>query len=288
MDSLKIKEKIKKRLYFEIYLLENLILNYNLKSLRYSIDRRPILGMLHFARIYRLLRRYKENINSPFQICSDKYIEDFFKTEKRNLFFDAIKRSKSKSPGLLENECYQEIKIGEPFIHDGLNVAYNCMNSLNGEFIYMNFPDNSIYKDFIKDSARIFLRNENFFKEYPKNFEWHYSWGRMREGRTKEDRLSFNQPSYPPDHSFAHISYKSIDLIGLLVVNRFYPSIFPEKFKDYALDAVKNGGVYPFVYEELSDTKCTLHKNVATYYAFPLAPWEIQSASIAWLSLMNN
>ncbi|MDP1974669.1 MAG: hypothetical protein Q8K37_01720, partial [Alphaproteobacteria bacterium] len=59
-------------------------------------------------------------------------------------------------------------------------------------------------------------------------------------------------------------------------------------FKEYALDAVKKGGVYPFVYEELKDQKCDLDDDVAHYYSLPLAPWELQSASISWLYLLNK
>ena len=280
--------KLKNRLIIEIYLLNRLINEYGLISLRYSVDRLPILGTLHCARVYRVLRRYEELLISQFTLTSKDYIEGLFSQGLGHSFFDTIIRSNNDGMGLKNGECYLAIKKGSPFPHDGLNVAYNFMNSLTSEFPYMKLKDNSVEKDIIKDASIIFLRNEEFYEHFPQNFEWHYSWGKLREGRKAEENISIHLPAYPPDNSMAHISYKSIDLIGLLTVLKFHPDIFPKGFKEYALDAVKKGCVYPFVYEELKDQKCNLDENVAHYYSLPLAPWELQSASIAWLYLLNK
>ena len=280
--------KLKNRLIIEIYLLDKLINEYGLISFRYSVDRFPILGTLHCSRIYRVLRRYEELLISPFKLTSKDYIDDLFSQKIDQKFFDTIVRSTEDGMGLKKGECYLAVKKGSPFPHDGLNVAYNFMNSLISEFPYMNLKKGSPQENFIKDASIIFLRNEEFYKHFPQNFEWHYSWGKMREGREAKEDISINLPSYPPDNSMAHISYKSMDLIGLLTVLKFHPDVFPKGFKEYALDAVKKGGVYPFVYEELKDYKCDLDQDVANYYSFPLAPWELQSASIAWLYLLNK
>ncbi|MDP1723436.1 MAG: hypothetical protein Q8L85_01885 [Alphaproteobacteria bacterium] len=280
--------KLKSRLMIEIYLLDRLINEYGLISLRYSVDRLPIFSMLHSARVYRVLRRYEDVLISPFELISKKYIELLFSSEKEQNFFESIIRSNNDGMGLKKGECYLTAKKNAPFPHDGLNLPYNYMNSLTSELPYMNLKNNSSQKDFIKDASIIFLRNEEFNKHFPQNFEWHYSWGKMREGREAKENISINLPSYPPDNSMAHISYKSIDLIGLLTVLKFHPDIFPKGFKEYTLDAVKKGTVYPFVYEELKDQKCDLDENVAHYYSLPLAPWELQNASIAWLYLLNK
>ncbi|MBA4118893.1 MAG: hypothetical protein C0514_08385 [Candidatus Puniceispirillum sp.] len=279
---------IHERLAFEIYLLDQMVLKYGIHSFRYSVERNPLLCSLHAIRIYRVLRRYKKYSEPPFEVKSIELIERSFSAKERERYFDSITRADTDGSGLLKGECYQAYKRGTPFPHDGLNAPYNYMNALNGEFTFMRFNDEDPYKRFIKDSAVIFLRSEGFYNQYPKDYQWHYSWGKLREGRRAEEKICVNQPAYPPDNSMAHISYRTIDLIGLLTVQRAYPEVFPKGFVEYARDAMKNGGVYPFVYEELEDYKCELNPSVAQYYAIPLAPWELESASIAWLHLFNK
>jgi hypothetical protein len=279
---------LRQRLDIEVFLLDQMIMETDLVSFRYSMKRAPLFSSLHAARVHRLFRRYREEIPNPIELSSEAAVADWLDNLSHpQEILERVVSDGSESMGLAAKDLYLGVRRGVPFFHDGVNAPWNFITSHIGELSTRPklAPENV---KLIRDSIKAFIRRENFDNLPRENHEWHYNWGRGKLGRLARDNVSINRPNYPPDTGVAHISYRTMDLIGLLSATKNFPETLPKQFRSYALKAVAEGGVWPFVYEELDDCELPLDDNARQFWLLYSAPYEFQAASIAALRKRSN
>lgn len=108
---------------------------------------------------------------------------------------------------------------------------------------------------------------------------WNYWWGQGFDGWLGSDDVSTNTSSYAGSRGRAHISYRSIDAAAVLRLAALQPSAVPAATVQNLRRLVANGGLLPWVNEELARQGApqTLSAGSAYRHARAAGTWEIQA-----------
>ena len=127
---------------------------------------------------------------------------------------------------------------GSAFPFDGLPVPFNHQNEWAWALFetaridprWQSHPSFQVAKEVIEHFAAHILRDMQF----PADGRWPYWWGRAVEGWTAADGVSINTPEYPGDKGHAWISFRTIDLFGVLSARFFMSSLQHRSLLDSA------------------------------------------------------
>ena len=106
----------------------------------------------------------------------------------------------------------------------------------------------------------------------------------MRDGRSK--RISLNTPA----DALAQVTYRSINAVSLMPLQRHQPDVVPRRLVDHFADLAARGWLLPFVNEELriQDRTRPLEATVRRYCSRSTSAWELQSQVAAMRSMART
>lgn len=285
-----VASKIKRRLDIEMHFVNRLMTlkDYNLYTKRYSLDRKKIRSAIHLARTVRVMRRYLELSAHPIQLSSYKQLVNDLVSLNNSQYMDQVVYNVNNQEGVRDGACFLRIKKGVPFPHDGINCPHNYQTQYAGELAYHLEDGNAKQnKEVIRGVYSILIDNESKNGSMPKDHKWQYTWGKAKTGRTTQDYISINTPSYPKNEYIADISYRTIDSMGIMSIARHLKLENQNELFEYLLKGVKEGALWPFVAEELDlydkakTDAAILQSKAIESFLMPSGGYELQSASIA-------
>ena len=240
---------------------------------RYSIDREPLLFALHLGRIAHLLKRADQAAigSQTTRDALDKIKQEMFTLEHTvETAVDCL------SPKVCKTLAYRQ---GYPFLVDGLNVPFNYVSGYVSGIL--SVTDDESISDFAADLMK-YLQEEEKFQQYPES--WRYWGGEGRDGYNYENGGSLNTPYWHGAVSIAHISYRSMDAMALLMLNdrnEAEPSGHAANGLHFK-KLVSEGLLYPFVNQDLIriNQRAKLSPHIAKRYSRSAQAWELQSQ--AW------
>lgn len=225
-------------------------------SKRYSMDREPVLFLLHLGRIARTFSRayelFPQISESGIQLVSSQIIAP---TQTVEVF---------ASNHLRYRKYY-------PFWADGSNVPWNYQSGwIEGAILAgLSRPNESIIQGMLDD----FIETESL-RQNPST--WNYAGGVFFNGW--DDGVSANTPIYVgsgQNNMHAHISYRSMDALALLVANDNGFITF-SSVETYLSDLVTHGFLYPLVNSGLHEPASIPFEH-ARHYARAYLPWHVEN-----------
>lgn len=284
--------EVKRRLDIEMSALDRVLasaVGYEAKA--FTAHREPRIFAVQTARLLLLANRYRREVPHGASLPA-------FEGLRQRVFelqghIDAFQVSSGGADEPKAGRSYLMWPKGSAFYFDGLNVPYNHQN----EWAYsvldtlkserMLDQADSLARQRAVDIIDHFLEGVTRRGAMPESGIWPYWWGRAARSWTESDGVSINTPAYPGDRLDAFISFKSIDVMSVLSAERFSePATRPELIAGIR-DLVANGSVYPFVSASFVARGYLpeLQPIVGLRYARMTAPWEMQNAVWALLSL---
>jgi hypothetical protein len=274
---------VRQRLDLEFAVLDRVLasrLGFHTRA--FTVGRVPALFAVQTGRLLPLLERYAREI--PGAIASphlDQLRSTVFELRGH---IDTI-RSGGESPRWIPpDRRYLAWPKGSAFPFDGLPVPFNHQNEWAWGLFetaridprWQSHPSFEVAKEVIEHFAAHILRDMRF----PADGRWPYWWGRAVEGWTAADGVSINTPEYPGDKGLAWISFRTIDLFGVLSARFFMSSLQHQSLLDSASALVADGLVYPFAAGALArhGRFPLFEADVAARYARSGAPSDLSSA----------
>lgn len=264
---------------YEIQMLENAlelvarqgtIDNYGYSSKRYSTNRKQLLFALHLGRIAQLLSDAEST-----GITTNEIREALSKIRIKLIQLSDT----AEEPMQLGEYHTLRYRKGIDFWADGSNVPFNYVSGyVHGLLASESIPGESINisKQLLKPLTDIeMLENKDF---------WNYWWGLGRSGWKNSDKVSSNTPNYAGDNAIAHITYRSMDAMAVLRLASISPSSIDPKIIINLRKLVSNGGLLPFVNQELSKLDggmAELEMSVILRYGRSSQPWELYAQLFA-------
>jgi hypothetical protein len=287
-----LRDSIRRRLDLEMWLIDRLLDDGEpgMSSRRYSYDRIPAVYAVQTGRTLRLFERYLSEL--PDSLPLRNYAS--FKSAIRGLrgHIETMVLSPDGDDWVQPGNYFLRWPRGSEFPFDGLPLPFNHQNdwaagaTYDGDAALRDMPVGRAAHDVVE----LLLDIECFRRQPPANYQWHYWWGKAREGWSPAENVSLHTPEYPGDQSMAHISYRSIDAMAILTVGRVYSDLATEDVVSYLRDAVEEGGVYPFVAEEFAPLGelPRISRGLALHYLRMDADWNLQNAFWAYRALAGE
>ncbi len=248
-----------------------------LLSKRYSLDREPVVSLLHNARIFKAIWR-------GFPILDAQLRQRFQGLNLGASHNDDAFEFFGEARGL----AVAIVKKHMPFWADGADLPWNARSAWIEGIAWSPDPDGesrtvaaSLAQDFITGALR------------DKPDKWPYAAGNLSPGWTAKDNVSANTPVFAGDTSNpngAHISYRSMD--GLALLAAFRAGLVEDKdgVTAYLAGLVERGLLYPFVNEEfhrLGNARA-IPFSASRFYARASLPWEIGNMPWSLMSLPDG
>jgi hypothetical protein len=282
----------KRRADIEFYLLDRLMqsdVGYLTKA--FTVHREPALFAVQTSRLLLLFNRYAKEITQGAILGSHAPLARKVLTLDGHI--DVMRQADTRSKEPRPGRHFIAWPKGSAFYFDGLNVPYNHQN----EWAYAVFDTvsakanpSSIEQQALVQAAEIinhFVEAIAPQGEMPASGEWPYWWGRARDGWAEADAPSKNMKSYSGDTSIAFISFRSIDVMSVISATQHAAAAARPRLLESFSRLTARGHVYPFVSSALLSKGAYPHlnRNVAFEYARLTAPWDLQSAVWALLSM---
>lgn len=274
---------VRERVALELAILDRVLSSApGFRTRAFTVGRVPALFAVQTIRLLGLLERYANEVPGA--------VPSIHLSHWRRAVFELrghieIVRSGGESdrwiaPGVR----YLAWPKGSAFPFDGLPVPFNHQNEWAWSLFetarvdpaWANHPSLLIGEDVI----RIFQKHVLTDQRFPGDGRWPYWWGRAAEGWTAADGVSVNTPSYPGDKGSAWISFRTIDLFGVLAALPFMHDLDARPVLDSASELVARGLVYPFAAAALArhDRFPLLEPAIAAKYARSASPSDLASA----------
>ncbi|WP_306048677.1 hypothetical protein [Oceaniradius stylonematis] len=266
-----VQNKLQRRFILEIEELERLLEHPYPELLvkRYSLDREPYLSLLHAARILKPVLRGAEFLDDETRDGFRRLTDQLVRAEGAIERFD---------PADGDTPARGYIRKFFPFWADGGRLPWNYQSGWIETLAWVEDPPldaaamgASMARDFI---------DQVDLPDAP--LKWAYTSGNTIDGWSADEAVSANTPSYGGDTANptgAHISYRSMDAMGLLAARRAELIGSDEIDPSHMQFLVENGLLYPFVNEELAASNATasIPFHIARLYARTRLPWGIQN-----------
>lgn len=231
---------------------------------RYSMDREPVDFVLHLSRIAKTLELSRPVVGDDLVNLGLKEIRpELIEPTKTVEFYQ-------KGVGLI-------FRKGAPFWADGNRVPWNYQNAWLEALAVTGATKSRRIKKRTRHMITDFVQSENLKSEIK---TWKYGPESYSEGWSHIDEVSFNTPSWNKDgklRNHAHISYRSMDALAVLALEKVGVSSGLRDSKRYFSELVEKGWLYPFVSEGLGTEQPELDIAIARYYSRSSAPWQLQN-----------
>ncbi len=284
--------EIKRRLDIEMSALDRVLasaIGYEAKA--FTAHREPRIFAVQTARLLLLANRYRREIPNGAPLPAFEDLQQRVFELKGHI--DAFRVSSGGADEPRGGRTYLMWPKGSAFYFDGLNVPYNHQNewaysvldTLKGARSLSD--EDRLARQRATDIIDHFLEGVTRRGVMPESGIWPYWWGRASRSWTEADGISVNTPAYPGDRLDAFISFKSIDVMSVLSAERFSGLATRPELIAGIRDLVANGSVYPFVSASFVSRGYLpeLQPNIGLRYARMTAPWEMQNAVWALLSV---
>jgi hypothetical protein len=274
---------VRQRLDLEFAVLDRVLASHmGFHTRAFTVGRVPALFAVQTGRLLPLLERYAREI--PGAVPSphlDRLRRIVFELRGH---IDAIHSGGESPRWIPAGRRYLAWPKGSAFPFDGLPVPFNHQNEWAWALFetgrinpgWQSHPSFEVAKEVIEHFSDHVLKDLRF----PADGRWPYWWGRAVDGWTAADGVSINTPEYPGDKGLAWISFRTIDVFGVLSAHSFMPSLQRGSLLDSAAALVAGGGVYPFAAGALArhDRFPLFEPDVAARYARSAAPSDLPSA----------
>lgn len=278
-----IKPEIKRRLDFEMALIDKMILEGpGLLCKTFTVDRTPVLHAVQTGKFLLLTKRYS---SLPGAIEMKSYKE--FRDSVINLdgHIEILVQAESDNPWLANGRYYLMWPKGSPFWADGVGIPYNHQNMWAAGVMFEEnldvLPDPALGQVTYDISSQV-LDLEGFRSFIPKHshwfansseyYQWYYWWGQAKEGWSEADNVSINTPTWQGDgNNIALPVYRTFDAITILIAGKQFNNFLPAGILEYFRDGVEKGELELFLipyleqYGKLPDiTQALAIKNLRT------------------------
>jgi hypothetical protein len=243
---------------------------------RYSLDREPLISLLHIGRVLKPVWRGSYLLSSQtlakFGVIGAQFAQGEGAIEK----FDPPTEGAS---------ARAHMRKYVPLGSDGADLPWNVRSSwIEGLSWSPRKPAE------MTEIARNLC--EHFIKKALGNLpeKWPYASGNSLSGWSADENVSANTPSYGGDKANpngAHISYRSMDALAVLAASR--TGIISENtgVSRHLRALVGRGLLYPFVNEEFAarGNPAFIPVSAGRLYARAILPWQVQNLPWSLLSL---
>ncbi|MDP3458130.1 MAG: hypothetical protein Q8S09_02545, partial [Hyphomonas sp.] len=238
---------------------------------RYSIDREPLLSVLHLGRIVRVIARSSDLSDvKPKQATNTRLVSIMHPGA------DTLEYVSRPSSGRTELRIHQYAA----FWADGTNAPWNYQSGwIDGLAALDDRNLNLTYKDAVREMLAQFIADERLLS-LPD--DWNYASGDTFNGWDLDKSVSSNTPSWVGDRTntqTAHISYRTMDVMALLSADRIGLSPLSPDLKKHLFSLIDRGRVWPFAMEEAKKHghRLRLTRNAAQLFARTVHPYDLQS-----------
>ncbi len=177
-------------------------------------------------------------------------------------------------------------KKNYPFWADGVNVPYNY---ISGYVLGLLSLSNASHDVLIAESLMRPLILIESFSESPRL--WRYWWGLGHEGWSFANSPSANTQRWSGNkvgHGLAHLSYRTMDAMALLMLAYKTKDTKLLKLVDYLPALIKLGAILPFAEELAPSQRTKLSLLTAKRFARSVRPQDLQSQVWALASLYRS
>lgn len=248
---------------------------------RYSLDREPLLFALHLGRIANLLARAD---NAGLGSLAVKSALSKIKNELLNFEHTVEHPVECQLPGS-EHCSTLAYRQGYPFWADGSNVPFNYVSGyVNG---LLAVTDDAASLDFAVELLQP-LRVVERFSTFPR--KWRYWAFEGQHGWSFGSSESLNTPDWQGNGSIAHISYRSMDAMALLMLHNKRHSDASHEEVAHLKQLVSKGMLLPSVNEAFvpGASPAALDHAVSRRFSRSTQAWQIQSQVWALSDLASN
>jgi hypothetical protein len=245
-----------------------------LMTKRYSLDREPLDGLLHTARILKPVWRGSQYLSPETNGILAGLDLKFPKSA-------ASLESLDQSGGM----PIARVRQGVPFWADGADLPWNVRSAWIEGLAWQG--DRS---DGVTSLAGALI--DEFLDKIlaSKPDKWPYATGNLLSGWTARENVSANTPNYEGDKSNlsgAHISYRSMDALAVLAAMRTGLTRDRPDIVEHLGQLVERGLLYPFVNEEFQHRRQArdIPLPMARFYARAILPWQVHNMPWALLAL---
>lgn len=274
---------VRTRLDVEFALLEKLLgspVGYHSRA--FTVGREPALFAVQTGRLLGLLERRASELRGA---APSAHLEEW-----RTRVFGLVDHMEVVETGgepprwVTPGRRYLAWPRGSAFPFDGVAVPYNHQNEWawsvfetarrSGE--WKVHPAVEVAKEVIRHFVEHVLPGGRF----PADGRWPYWWGRAMEGWTEADGVSTNTRAYPGDRLMAWISFRTIDVFGVLAALEFLPDLPRHRILDSAAQLVREGLVYPCVAGPLMRYGRVpgWSAETAARFSRAVSPWELANS----------
>ncbi len=246
-------------------------------SKRYSLDREPITSIVHLGRLLALINRAER-----LGLVQNRSLHSLLQSDLTNEL-EIPNKVMERSHITKDGELVWLIGLGLPFWADGSEAPFNYTSAYVDGLLSSTVITTKDKKT-IDSTIALFL-NRAWKQNTP--YRWNYSHGSFFSGWKKEDALSVNTPDYIGDFrntQIAHVSYRTMDAVGLVWSYRYNPALFSEAQKFHFSELVKKGEVYPFTLEAIIESKLHTSAEIEMQFKDLRPPTRFCRATKAWES----
>ncbi len=241
------------------------------KSKRYSLDREPLLSVLHIARIARVVARAENLLHNGLRGKSFPKLLELIRPGTETLEYIS-----QKEAGRTELRYHRYA----PFWADGTNAPWNYQSAwIDGVVALDDSETRKIYSPIAAEMLSQFILDQNLLS-LPD--DWNYSGGDIFSGWTLDQKVSSNTPAWNGDKTntqTAHISYRTMDAMALMSADRAGYFSLPDHLKQHLFSLIDRGRVWPFAMEEAHrhGHRLAMDQTTAQLYARTVHPYDLQS-----------
>lgn len=284
-------DDIKQRLELEVYLLDRLLAYpHGIQTRAFSVDRSLALFAVQSSRFLLLFNRYMTEIEGSLVLSN----YEAFRKKVIGLegHIEVASQFGEEARWLKDGRYHLRWPKGSSFYFDGTPVPYNHQNEW--AYAVANSVQAATHRVaeqraliISKDIVDHYIEHIPINGAMPETGEWDYWWGTAYDGWTESDSVSVNMPAYIGDKSKAWISFRTIDCMSMLGVEKMNPLNYESGFIDSIVSLVNRGLIYPFVSRELLkyERYPELTESVARKYLRVNSPWELENLPWAYLRL---
>lgn|GEM_PF-725625 len=268
-----ISRELRPRIEQELELTARLALTAypELRAKRYSVEREPLLFALHLGRTARMFEwaRYCGFTTPSMPKALARIQQDLLSLTRTVEAQGPVHHDGKSYPGM-------HYRRGMPFWADGADLPYNYITGYVHGLLSHAQPSAAV-----KRNAALLLNPILEIEKPHQKSLWRYWWGSGFSGWSQPG-FSANTPHWPGHQagsSPAHVTYRSIDVMALLAMERHHPGFLPKDAVSAFQKQLQDGWLLPFVNEELFRIGKTarLPQSVAYLHARSAADWELEA-----------
>jgi len=281
--------EVRQRLELEILVLDSILQRDPGMACRtFTLDRVETLFAVQTSRVLLLLHRYLHQLPDVAALGSYQELKHAVWTLDGHI--EVLATEGESNRWLSEGESYLRWPRGCAFPFDGVCVPYNHQNEWAGAILATSDDSDDAPIEAALGILRLFTGDVALLGEMPLSMDWPYWWGTAWDGWTSTSGVSKNMPAYSGDHGTAWISFKSIDVMSLLIALEYLPEPLRASLPAYAIRAINAGKLFPFVarYIPYSSVRASIDSDALLSYIRLNAPQQLANCVWAYGALLPS